>query len=416
MSYKRKLSPIERLYVCCDKRTAPYETPCINQMILEGRGSIDETAWKNAVKQASLANPGSRVILKGKLGFARWIDSGKSTEFRVVEGGGWDGRSEVNAPFLSDPLPPYQGPTSEVVLVKCEKYSYVIFRSHHAAMDGRGTQAFADDVFRVLNGDSPLGENSIITDLELSRKITSERSNIESEEVRAPTGLPDGRERGRTWYRKTVTGKFSQVLAKVAISIAHGAWQHGETKVRFRLPVDMRPRIEGIRSTANLSGALMMEITKNTTTTSWKESLKEKLANKREAIIPQISKHIPIPIDILRWISLNVLQKGNIRSLEKRITSGFYQASGSLSNLGLLPLSNYHGGGFSAHRIFFIPPEFDSSPLFLTLTGNENGIELVLSLPKVLATNGRLHDMLSAIVESLSDARTSPTGLPMAHA
>ncbi len=397
MSYERKLSPNERLFLCLDKHSPPYDTPCTNQMVLEGVGPSDESAWRNAVKKASLANPGSRIVLKGKLGFARWVDSGKTTPFRIVDGGNWDGRSEINAEFLSDPLPAYQGPTSEVLLVKCKNTNYVIFRSHHAAMDGRGTEAFAEDVFRVLNNKPPQGENSMISDIDLCRQITTERCDREGDEVRAPTGFPEGDDPGRTWYRKTIKGKFSQILAKVAIAIARSARLYGETDVRFRIPVDLRPRVEGLRSTANLSGAIIMNVEKETTPASWKKLIKEQLTNKTEAVIPRVSKHIPIPVGLIFWMTLKVLKKDNLNTLKKRMTTGQYQVSGLISNLGLIPLDRYSGGGFEASSIFFIPPDFNPSAFFLTITGNKNGLELALRVPKVLASGGRLHKVLDDI-------------------
>ena len=404
--YKRKLSPIERYYVSCDKRTQPYHTPCLNQMTIEGTGLIDELEWARAVKKASLANPGSRIVLKGSLGFACWVDSGKTTPFRVIDGSDWDGQSDTGAPFLEDPLPAYEGPTSEVLLVKCKTNSYFIFRSHHGAMDGRGTQAFADDVFRVLKGEEPLGENSAMSDLDLSLQLTRVRSEMVTDEVRAPTGLPEGEEQGRIWYRRTVTGKFSQVLAKIAIGIAHSARAYGDTNVRFQLPVDMRPRVEGLRSTANLSGGIMMNVPGDTSVNSWQSMIKNKLAEKREAVIPSFMRFIPIRL--LCWISLKMMKNANNKLVEKRMVTGQYRASGIISNLGLLPLDQYQGGGFKATSAFFIPPDFDTTAFFLTVAGNKNGIELVLRLPKVLATRGRLNKALDSIVNSLDAKTTSP--------
>lgn len=399
-SYRRKMSPIERYYVSCDTQKYPYHTPCLNQMTIEGTGEFDEKAWQEAVKIASLANPGSRLILTGNLGFATWVDSGKTTPVRVVDAGSWNGQSADSAPYLNEPLPAYQGPTSEVLLIKGQQHNYVVFRSHHGVMDGRGTQSFADDVFRALNGEAPLGENSAMSDLDLSLQLTNVRSEMITDEVAAPTGMPDGNEPGRIWIRKTVTGKFSQVLAKAAIGIARSARKHGDTHVRFQLPVDMRPRVEGLRSTANLSGGIMMDVPADMTVARWKDVITEKLANRREAVIPRFLKFIPI--NLLCWTSLNMMKRSNEKLVAKRKVSGQYRASGIISNLGLLPLQSYQGGGFVASSAFFIPPDFDTTAFFLTLSGNSSGIELVLRLPKTLATKGRLHQVLDDIVAAIS--------------
>lgn len=406
-NYKRRLSPIERYYVSCDTLTYPYHTPCLNQMTIEGSGSVDEIAWADAVRKASLANPGSRLILKGSLGFACWIDSGKTTPFRVVEGLDWDGVSNKHAPFLEDPLPAYQGPTSEVLLVKSKCHYYIIFRSHHGVMDGRGTQAFADDVFRVLNGDAPLGENSSMSDLDLSLRLTDERSEMITDEVNAPTGVPEGHEMGRIWYRRTLSGQFSKVLANVAIGIARSARRYSDSKVRVQLPVDMRARIEGLRSTANLSGGIMMNVPDNTTVESWQLMIKKKLADRREAVIPRFMKFMPVRL--LCWISLKMMKKANEKLVAKRQMTGRYRSSGIVSNLGLLRVSDYQGGGFKASSIFFIPPDFDTTAFFLTVTGNEKGLELILRVPKVLATRGRLQLALDDVVNQIKAGSANKT-------
>jgi hypothetical protein len=230
-------------------------------------------------------------------------------------------------------------------------------------------------------------------------QLTHVRSEMVTDEVSAPTGLPEGNEQGRVWYRKTVTGKFSQILAKIAIGIAHSARRYGDTNVRFQLPVDMRPRVEGLRSTANLSGGIMMTVPRDTTVSSWQGMIKQKLADRREAVIPRFIKFIPIRL--LCWISLKMMKNANNKLVEKRMITGQYRASGIISNLGLLPLDQYQGGGFKATSAFFIPPDFDTTAFFLTVAGNKNGIELVLRLPKVLATRGRLHRALDDIVGSL---------------
>ena len=131
-----------------------------------------------------------------------------------------------------------------------------------------------------------------------------------------------------------------------------------------------------------------------------KAMIKQKLADRREAVIPRFMKFIPIRL--LCWISLKMMKKANDRLVEKRSLTGQYRSSGIISNLGLLPLTKYQGGGFKARSIFFIPPDFDTTAFFLTVTGNEKGLELVLRLPKVLATRGRMNIALDDIEHEIS--------------
>ena len=71
--YTRKISFNEKLWVAADRIWPPFT----NNMILEGHGAIDFQHLKSAVEAASEANPGSRLVLRGVLNNARWVDSEK---------------------------------------------------------------------------------------------------------------------------------------------------------------------------------------------------------------------------------------------------------------------------------------------------------------------------------------------------
>ena len=73
-------------------------------MVIEGSGSIDPAELQKAVKEASQANPGSRLLLKGMPWKRKWIDSGQTPPLRVVDGTAWSGYDMNGAPFLLDRL------------------------------------------------------------------------------------------------------------------------------------------------------------------------------------------------------------------------------------------------------------------------------------------------------------------------
>src|SRR4030042_2251198 len=145
--YTKKVSFNERVFLAA----AQLAPPMANQMIFEGRGSLDYQHLQKAVETASEANPGSRLILKGILGGCRWVDSGTTPPVIDIPHSRWTGYDSENAPFLEKPLCPKQGPTCEVVLVQGDPVR-VIFRSLHGVMDGRGTFIWAEEVFRSLRG------------------------------------------------------------------------------------------------------------------------------------------------------------------------------------------------------------------------------------------------------------------------
>jgi len=81
--------------------------------------------------------------------------------------------------------------------------------------------------------------------------------------------------------------------------------------------------------------------------------------------------------------------------------TGRYNVSGIISNLGRIDMEKFCGGGFSADTLFFIPPRMDGLPAFVVLAGCNDRLEMTVSVPNVLAGNGRfdrlLHDIRKAL-------------------
>lgn len=407
MTYQRPLSTIERYYVSCDSsKNGQHLTPCMNQMVVEGNADIDIEAFRRATTKASYANPGSRVKLKGHLGFSRWIDSEHSTPLRVLEND-WDGLSNDHTTFLQDPLPVRTGPTSEVLIVINKKLnkSFVLFRSHHGAMDGRGTLHFANDVFRCLRGEEPIGENSNITDMQLAKSLSNHARGTElGNDVGAPTGNPvpisdSEKQQPSRWIRRTLNGKHRGVLAKVAIETARFSRLKGESNVRFQIPVDMRPHQEGLNSTANLTGGIVVNVNLNTDADAWNQDIKSQLAKKKEAEIPTFFRIFPF--HLLSWVPRKTIFNSNNRLVEKRRLLGKFRTTGIISNLGLLKVEEFSGEGFTAKKCYFIPPEFDTTALFITLAGHPEGVEILMRAPTEL-DGGRIEELLDFVIQNIT--------------
>ena len=404
-TYRRRLTPVERYYVSCDNRKSPYATPCVNQMMLEGHGEFNEAAWQRAVELASMKNPGSRLVLKGKLGLSYWRAVDKPCRLRILDDNGWDGMSGANCPFNQTPLPAFTGPTTELVLIKSQPLRLVL-RTHHGTMDGRGTQAFLDDIFRALNNEPLKGENSCLTDLELIKQLNDGKTKYGQfypDDAVPPTGNPDGTELGSRWVRRRITSKHRQLLAKTAINIARLVDRYDQSKpARIQLAVDMRPRVEGVRSTANLTGTILMEVTPDTQPDEWDRAIKDQLSQMKDAELPRFATRVPLTW--LGWIPLDLIHKFNGKLVKKRLGSGLYRSNAIISNLGRLSIDRFEGGGFKADSGLFIPPEFDATAFFLTMAGSPSGIDFVLRTPNILATNNRLEEALDFIVDNLEIA------------
>ncbi|QUM76954.1 peptide synthetase [Moritella sp. 24] len=402
MTFKRKLSPTERFYISCDDFNAEETATCVvNQMVLEGRGDIDISAWQQAVVKASTALQGSRLKLSGKLGFSHWTDAGETTELKVIRGLNWDGMSDEGALFLNRPLDVKTSTGCEVLLVLGETHGkhHIIFRTHHAVMDGRGTKTFADEVLRALRKQPLQGDNSFVRDVDLAKSVTSVPGEKIKDTVAAPTGVPVGHDFGSSWQRRTLPGSYKQVLANAGISIAKLANLYSDSDVRIQLPVDLRMHDADIISTGNLTGGLLMQTSPDTTIADWGQQIKSKIADNEHARMPQFAG-IPT-LNALNWVPLSWLKKSNDKLASKRQETGQYRTSAIISNLGFLHVDEYSAAGFNCSSVFFIPPYFNTTALFLVLAGNKDAVEVILRIPHQLSSNGRFEHALSQICHGI---------------
>lgn len=387
--YTRKMSYNERLFITADEICPPVVT----QFFFEGKGSFDLQKWQDAVERASAANPGSRLILKGHLGSSRWIDSGITPEVIEIDGKDWNGMGPEGAPFLQKRLNWRQGPTCEVLLINSDPLR-VCFRTHHAVMDGRGTLVWAEDVFRELRGEKSIGSVSALTDLELARanqknyRVPFPRDSI------APTGKVSGDEDGVIWKRINIPGRFANILGQVMILSAHEAWRHQDGPIRFSVPVDLRPHQKGLRSTANLAIAIYVEIKKDSTPESVSLDIKHQLEDKRDCMIDKADPYI-------RYLPINLLVRKGRSMIKNNKKTNQYGTSGILSNMGKVPLDVFSGGDFNTFSFWGIPPSFESTPYFIGISILDQSVEIMLTMPKVLANNNRLDHALEVLKNGL---------------
>ena len=361
----RPLSIAARLWVATDRVTAPFA----NQVIVEGTGNFNIERWRMAVQKASEANRGARLILRGCLATSRLVDSGQSPPIRDVDGSSWDGRGSEGAPFLKRGFNPRKGPTSEVLLMQGNP-ARVAFRSHHAIMDGRGTITWAEDIFRVLRREEPLGSEYVTIENDLLNLRKGRWSEPSHHQYIAPTGQADGDAIDLVWKRKTITGRFPKLLGQVMLLTAREAWRRGEGYVCIGAPTDLRQRRPGLRSTGNLTNALIIDIPKSATAEGIMDEVTRRFSGTSDGTISWEALIRYVPIRILAWAIRN---EG---SRDRR--SGRYRYSGFVSNLGKMDNAVYSCGDFTAHTYFLVPVCAPILPFSMSLSGSNNTIEMIL--------------------------------------
>jgi hypothetical protein len=389
--FSRQLTPTERVYLV----NAELSPPFANQIIFEGTGEFDPDRWKRAVEVASAANPGSRLVLKGSLACARWVDTGKTPPVRVVDGSRWSGMDPEGAPFLGDPLPP-GGPTCEVLLINGNPLR-VAFRTHHAVMDGRGTFIWADEIFRVLRGEQPAGNDSAMTEHQAARSFQKNGRVPPPHTFIAPTGMPDAGSPGFTWRRIQLPGIYPDALTQIAMVMAREAWRHRDGPVRIAVPVDLRQRVPGLRNTGNITNLVYLDIANDDTPETLTRAMKRQMDERRDGELYWGDA-------LVRFIPLGMIRKSLIGEIARKPETGLYRNSGIISNMGRVPAEYFSGGGFNATSLLGIPPSIDAIPFFIGTAGLKKHLEVILSMPNALAGGGRIEQVMQRLAEEMKPA------------
>ena len=392
MTYSRQLTSTEKIYVASDH----ISPPCVNTIILEGTGRFKQKEWVDAVSRAAEVNPGSRLIMKGPLFLGHWVDSGKPPAVTVADGSSWSGYSPENAPFLQKPLSVEEGPTCEVVLIKGRPLR-VAFRSHHAVMDGMGTILWMQVIFNALRGEPLVGYPSRLTEFRLARSFQKKGRIPAPHHFPALTGKVIDDEPGFRWLRITIEGHIRKILPKVAWILANEIWRsnYPGCPVRFAVPVNMRPRGQNILSTGNLSNLVYLDITPDSSPEKISEDLKAQLTDKRDGMLYWGDRFI-------RYFPLFLIESSIKKEIQAKYQTGLYRNSGIISNVGVIQIDKYEGGGFRTTNIFGLPIGMENIPFFLGIIGTTDRTELIMGMANKLANGGRLESVLRRTADQLS--------------
>jgi hypothetical protein len=391
----RPLSIASRVWIASDLIKPPVWTA----ITIEGHGNINHLKFNNALQIASAANPGSRLVLKGTLAWSHWVDSGKAPVLTEIEGSSWDGMTSQGVkPFLKT-YDVRQGPTAEVLMF-CGEPTRIIFRAHHAVMDGRGLITWIEDVFRVLNGRKPLGSDHTTVENDLLHLPDKTIHEPPAYNFISPVGKPSGNDTELVWKRISVPGQHTKLLASVLLLLAQASWRQGKGPVRFGIPVDLRHRRPGLRSTGNLTNAIYIEVKPGFTVEQIAAEIQRRLREKDDGKLNLEDILLPyIPISILSWILSTDEQS--------KFKKNSYRCTGFVTNLGRVDLKRFSCSGFSAASFFVLPIAISSLPLFLTMSGYNDRTDYVLGMPKNFSSEGRMEEVLDYIVNGLKDMTLS---------
>ncbi|CAN5280934.1 hypothetical protein BH11PSE11_BH11PSE11_07460 [soil metagenome] len=385
--YTRPLSPFERMWLAA-------QTTC-GMTLVEGHGRLSASDLRNAVHIASSANPGSRLKLAGYGPAARWMESDIFPTITEVDAGDWDGCGPEGAPF-SDVvhMDPGNGPSASYVLVQ-GPLPRLIQRTHHATMDGLGAMQFLEDVFRAMRGEAVIGAHGAETDLDLARSLQG-RSRRTANLALNPFGKSSNGQSGSSWCRIRVPCRGArQPLARTLMALAAAARRHGVGDVLIDIPVNLRNSFPALRNTGNLTGSLRLSIAPQASVESIQEDIRSQLAANRQAdaIVASAGCRY-LPIAVMRYAARTMARRAVARNE--------FSPSAAVSNLGRVPLDKFSTADFQARSTIVIPPGYDGVPLFLVMSGNDDGLDLCARAPLALGSDGRLKKLLEEIASAFT--------------
>lgn len=389
----RKLSFIEYYHACIGQSSKTLERNRECVIILEGRlstASFDRQQWEHALHQAAEANPGARLQMRGRCLSSQWHSDGALPAIRHIKDCSWRGFSSEGSEFIVEQdLCLREGPSVELILVEGD-HSFVILRALHAVMDGLGLMHFFQEIFRALQGESLLGTNSLLSDVELARTISQAKRETFRGAPPLITGGARGLKVGDCWESIRFHGNQKQLLVKTILATAEVAAKYSEKPARIALPISLRRHVTGILSTMNYTSMVHFDVDRDDDNVSVKNKIKAILSNNAEADIPRFFacfKLLP-----LHWLDRMV----------SRSASNYCQRGGIetavISNLGHYRRETLSGGGFSTEYLFTVPIAGNT---MLSIVSLDDDVCITVGTENIFASDGRLEDLVSLLSKRL---------------
>jgi hypothetical protein len=406
----RLLSGMERIWLAADRISPPFAI----QLVIEARGGqLNPEQLKAVLPRLVEATPGMAMQLKGILGWTRW-QPGPMPQITTVDARRWDGLSAKGASFLEEPLDPAN--PIELILASGDPFRLII-RGHHAVTDGRGLSRMADQLFRALRGEELLPISAgPLTDMELAARVAAlpqekkPRTGLSKPvppnppaDRPAPTGTAHVFSTAVTWARARIPGRHDQPLARIIRALVAVSHRAADLPLRIAIPVDLRRYDSDLSSTANLTGILHLDLAGLPAGPDALQAIQERIS----ASLPHAAS-VPLFAHKFRNVPLSWLAREGKKQATQHLKNNRYPISATLSNVGKVDLRSWSFKGFNASRAFFIPPGSPSMPLFLMFCGDEEGLELCISMPVGLADENRLLNLLAdlrtdLLVDNLRD-------------
>lgn len=356
MSFKRKLSSNERMYISFEKN---YNSFMINRVV-EGKGYIDLKKLQKAVSKVAYHMPESRFVLKGNY----WIDSEIPPKVVEVSKKIFDNNFKE---LMKNKIDIFNEPCCEVYLYSDEnkEKTIVVFRTHHGVMDGKGQSIWIENIFKELNELRVNEFESKIRDIDvLERNGIKKKSDIVSVGKYSPIENRLSFEITTPISKKLVIDKSIKNITAKLMSNIHKL--SSDEKSRFIITKDIREKfMSETKNSGNFSLPIYLDITDN----DWKlsnQSLINMILNDEDI------KYSPVEYAIFEKIPMDILKFSLNRTITRYNNKEKSAATAVISNLGKIDVRDYTTDTFIAESIYALPVITPLVPISFIVTEVEN--------------------------------------------
>jgi NRPS condensation-like uncharacterized protein len=395
MSFYRKPSPLEFSYIAAD---LPNYSPLVNQFFVVGEGSIDTERLQQALNKAVIVNPGIHLKLKGFWGARYWDDHAIAPSVSEVSAPHWNSENSINAPCLGDAIDLRNDTPCKVFIIHAANGTHILFRTHHAITDGRGTVHLMSDVFRILRGEAPLGSTSKLTEWDIAMREERPPGNeFKDDCLPVIKGTVDPNTTGYQWCRFNWNGDKNKFAAKILYACALISRKNfGEGKVLFRIPADLRRYIkedEGF-TIANCSGAIDLEIKEDAKLNELRTQIVRAMRQKMD-LAPFTDKQ-----KYAKWLPKSMFRL-HPESLKNMHQAMRYKMSGIVSYMGEVDNEMFRCEGFKPTSQFGIPIPFENRPLFVAACSYNDTTNIIIGCPKAVASMPEMESFCQELSNTL---------------
>ncbi len=379
--YVRPLSPTERFNLVINE-VCRYNVDAF----VEGTGTLTREELQRAVDIAAAANPGTRVRLKGVLGFCKWVDSGIAPEVIEAPSSAWDGESELHSEFLQQKFDAlHGGPVCDIILMPGNPMR-IMFRVLHAAMDARGLQYFVHEIFKVLRNEPIAGSNSTLIDYDVADRYKDQIP--EQPPVKAcipviPRSKLSDKPLRYVWRHVVINNNVSNILPKLAVFLAQYARKNQSGNVGFTIPVDLRGLRADIQTTANMTGYLRLNIDEGDTPRTVMQHLNQRIRDHADCVSLDALKK-------LRWVPISFMASQLRKKMNDWLDS---LPSGGLVSLGLFKPEDFTCPQFHGTRCIGIPGSVGK--MNVVIMNHHDHTSVIFSTPAVYNSEGQLDQLIA---------------------